>query len=225
MRKYATVLLAFLASISLSNSVMAQPQTTQEFERQTVDDIIKDEPPNIIQRVFPDNTPMEVQPGMPEEIKPEILLPKELPKEIPIKRIDVTRRTGGVSTVKLIEDGKVIKTFPAISGRRGNQTPTGPYYIDRNDHGRLKMRAPLINGEREYEVEVSYKIHIVNGIYFHDASWRSASEYRRGPGNGGSHGCLNTPPEAIKFLHKWVGNPNSKGPIPVDERIQVDIHN
>ena len=93
-----------------------------------------------------------------------------------------------------IKDGRLVVNTNVVTGAlNGHQTPTGLY----ETHG--KEHDVWLKGD-DYLVFVKYWVSVVGDIIgLHDASWRSnfgASFYVY----GGSHGCVNTPEEAMALI-------------------------
>ena len=93
-----------------------------------------------------------------------------------------------------IKDGRLVVNTNIVTGAlNGHQTPTGLY----ETHG--KEHDVWLKGD-DYLVFVKYWVSVVGDIIgLHDASWRSnfgASFYVY----GGSHGCVNTPEEAMALI-------------------------
>ena len=60
----------------------------------------------------------------------------------------------------------------------------------------------LANGKYEYEAKVNYWMPFNGGIGFHDANWQpyfGGDRYLE----GGSHGCINMPPERAAELYEY----------------------
>ena len=93
-----------------------------------------------------------------------------------------------------IKDGRLVVNTNIVTGAlNGHQTPTGLY----ETHG--KEHDVWLKGD-DYLVFVKYWVSVVGDIIgLHDASWREnfgASFYVY----GGSHGCVNTPEEAMALI-------------------------
>ena len=93
-----------------------------------------------------------------------------------------------------IKDGRLVVNTNIVTGAlNGHQTPTGLY----ETHG--KEHDVWLKGD-DYLVFVKYWVSVVGDLIgLHDASWRSnfgASFYVY----GGSHGCVNTPEEAMAMI-------------------------
>ena len=93
-----------------------------------------------------------------------------------------------------IKDGRLVVNTNIVTGAlNGHQTPTGLYEAHGKEHD------VWLKGD-DYLVFVKYWISVVGDIIgLHDASWREnfgASFYVY----GGSHGCVNTPEEAMALI-------------------------
>ena len=97
-----------------------------------------------------------------------------------------------------IKDGRLVVNTNIVTGAlNGHQTPTGLY----ETHG--KEHDIWLKGD-DYLVFVKYWVSVVGDLVgLHDASWRSnfgASFYVY----GGSHGCVNTPEEAMAWIWNLI---------------------
>ena len=97
-----------------------------------------------------------------------------------------------------IKDGRLIVNTNIVSGAlNGHQTPTGLYEAHGKEHD------VWLKGD-DYLVFVKYWVSVVGDLIgLHDASWRSnfgASFYVY----GGSHGCVNTPEEAMAWIWNLI---------------------
>ncbi len=97
-----------------------------------------------------------------------------------------------------IKDGRLIVNTNIVSGAlNGHQTPTGLYEAHGKEHD------VWLKGD-DYLVFVKYWVSVVGDLIgLHDASWRSnfgASFYVY----GGSHGCVNTPEEAMALIWNLI---------------------
>ncbi len=92
------------------------------------------------------------------------------------------------------KNGKMVLNSNIVTGKLdGHQTPTGLYY----SHNKL-TNCTLVGSD--FRVFVKYWISIIGNVYgFHDSSWRSVfgGDYYV---NDGSHGCINTPDDAMRYL-------------------------
>lgn len=97
-------------------------------------------------------------------------------------------------------DGKLIVDTPVVTGcvDKGYSTPKGIYSLT------YKTRDAVLRGEG-YETPVSYWMPFNGGVGLHDASWRDSF------GDdiyiyGGSHGCVNIPPEQARIIYNNLGD-------------------
>ncbi len=96
------------------------------------------------------------------------------------------------------KSGVVVLDSDFVSGdvANGYDTPTGAYRIA------YKARDQVLEGQG-YSSPVNYWMPFVEGVGFHDATWREefgGSIYK----NNGSHGCLNLPLWAAAKLYEYV---------------------
>ena len=97
-----------------------------------------------------------------------------------------------------IKDGRLVVNTNIVTGAlNGHQTPTGLYEAHGKEHD------VWLKGD-DYLVFVKYWVSVVGDLVgLHDASWRSnfgASFYVY----GGSHGCVNTPEEAMVWIWNLI---------------------
>ena len=97
-----------------------------------------------------------------------------------------------------IKDGRLVVNTNIVTGAlNGHQTPTGLYEAHGKEHD------VWLKGD-DYLVFVKYWVSVVGDLIgLHDASWRSnfgASFYVY----GGSHGCVNTPEEAMAWIWNLI---------------------
>ena len=97
-----------------------------------------------------------------------------------------------------IKDGRLVVNTNIVTGAlNGHQTPTGLYEAHGKEHD------VWLKGD-DYLVFVKYWVSVVGDLVgLHDASWRSnfgASFYVY----GGSHGCVNTPEEAMAWIWNLI---------------------
>lgn len=95
-------------------------------------------------------------------------------------------------------DGELELETPIVTGNTGRRwgTPEGVNYI----YGKARNR--ILSGAG-YEAHVNYWMPVKGNIGIHDAAWRSdfgAEIYK----TDGSHGCINTPYEAMGELYDMV---------------------
>jgi lipoprotein-anchoring transpeptidase ErfK/SrfK len=106
----------------------------------------------------------------------------------------------------------VVLSTPVTTGDAVLPTPTG-YFTIFAKRSPYTFISPFPAGSRFWypPSTVSFAMEFANGGYFiHDAPWRTA--YGRGtnagsqPGTnyGGTHGCVNVPYNAARFLYFWA---------------------
>ena len=101
------------------------------------------------------------------------------------------------------KNGEVLVSTPITSGtmNTGHGTPSGVYFIN------CRSQNTILVGE-DYRTPVNFWMQVVGGVGIHDSLWRSVyggTEYL----NAGSHGCINTPYDAVSsiFWNIEVGTP------------------
>lgn len=96
------------------------------------------------------------------------------------------------------EEGRLVLETPVVTGNTGRRmgTPVGVNYV----YGKQKNR--ILRGPG-YASHVNFWMPVKGNIGIHDASWRSdfGGEIYK---TGGSHGCINTPYEAMEKLYEMV---------------------
>lgn len=95
-------------------------------------------------------------------------------------------------------NGELIVSTPITSGtlNTGHGTPAGVYYVE--SYG----RDMILTGD-DYRQPVDFWIQVYGGIGIHDSLWRSVyggTEYL----NKGSHGCINTPYDAVSTIYRNI---------------------
>lgn len=103
------------------------------------------------------------------------------------------------------EDGDLILSTPITSGRRDYETVRGTFRIYTKERNKV-MKSPF--PEEEYELWVDYWLGFYGAYGIHDACnstdcWRTRFGVASYVYNG-SHGCLNTPYNAVKFIYNWA---------------------
>lgn len=96
-----------------------------------------------------------------------------------------------------LKDGEVVVQTDVVTGYPyGHWTPTGLYAVEN------KLSEIWLTGWN-YEVFVDYWVEIFDEYGIHDAQWRDTfgGEYYL---SDGSHGCINTPLEAMKTLYDTI---------------------
>ena len=83
------------------------------------------------------------------------------------------------------------------------QTPAGIYTLYYKKSPDVLRGKQLANGKYEYEQPVTYWMPFNGGIGFHDANWQPYFGGDRFM-EGGSHGCINMPPEKAAELYNII---------------------
>ena len=106
---------------------------------------------------------------------------------------------------------KVVLSTPVTTGDRALPTPTGHFSLYAK-YSPYTMISPWPQGDYRYypPSSMSFAMEFANGYFIHDAPWRSV--YGKGsnvgtqPGTnyGGTHGCVNVPYSAMRFLYNWA---------------------
>ena len=103
------------------------------------------------------------------------------------------------------EDGDLIFSTPITSGRESHKTILGTFAIYTKQRNKL-MKSPF--PDIVYSLWVDYWMGFSGAYGIHDACnskncWRT---HFGGPDyvSGGSHGCINTPYAAVKWLYSWA---------------------
>lgn len=108
------------------------------------------------------------------------------------------------------QDGELILATPITSGRNDYETVRGTFAIQARQRGKY-LESPFTKDPEDpmyYKLWVDYWMPFYGGYGIHDACnsqdcWRTVfgnSSYR----TRGSHGCINTPYNAVKFLYSWA---------------------
>lgn len=104
------------------------------------------------------------------------------------------------------QDGAIIFDSDIVSGNMSysdRQTPSGIYTLYYKKSPDVLRGKQLPDGSYEYETEVTYWMPFNGGIGFHDADWQpyfGGDRYL----TGGSHGCINMPPERAAVLYDII---------------------
>lgn len=118
--------------------------------------------------------------------------------------------------VALYDEGKTVWESNCVTGNitEGYGTPTGVYAINSNMTSidqtgkQVKLVSPFKDkhGKPTYTSYVDYWMPFIDNQYaFHDASWRSSSEFGGSTyKTDGSHGCVNLPADKAKELYSLV---------------------
>lgn len=116
-----------------------------------------------------------------------------------------------------IENGKIVRWTYVTTGRGALPTPAGFYRIFRKDSPLLfypESTNPADFQHFGYISKVQYGMEFLDGgFYLHDVWWRTVwgpglNDPHWDPGrqenSPGSHGCVNTPLDAMVFLYQWA---------------------
>lgn len=107
--------------------------------------------------------------------------------------------------VYLVKDGAVIWDAPCVTGNISKKydTPPGIFPLTYKQKDKVLRGAKQADGTYEYESPVSFWMPFNGGIGFHDANWRSSfgGEIYK---TGGSHGCINLPPDRVPAFYEQV---------------------
>lgn len=107
--------------------------------------------------------------------------------------------------VYLVKDGAVIWDAPCVTGNISKKydTPPGIFPLAYKQKDKVLRGAKRADGTYEYESPVSFWMPFNGGIGFHDANWRSSfgGEIYK---TGGSHGCINLPPDRVPAFYEQV---------------------
>ena len=104
------------------------------------------------------------------------------------------------------QNGGIIFESDIVSGDMtyaDRQTPPGIFTLYYKKSPDVLRGSKLPNGKYEYEQPVTYWMPFNGGIGFHDANWQPYFGGDRYIG-GGSHGCINLPPENAAVLYDII---------------------
>lgn len=112
-------------------------------------------------------------------------------------------------TTKLYKNGKLTLDAVVITGNKGNHdTPTGRYTLKVANKALARTLRGYNDDGTKYASYVDYWMPFITsrGIGFHDASWRSSSEFRNINTYtfNGSHACVNMKKEDAKTLYNSI---------------------
>ena len=111
----------------------------------------------------------------------------------------------GGQHVYMFKEGQIVWDAPCVTGNvsKDYTTPSGIYSLTYKEKDRILRGKKKPDGTYEYESHVDYWMPFNGGIGLHDASWRSkfgGTLYQ----TGGSHGCINLPPQKAPALYDLV---------------------
>jgi hypothetical protein len=104
------------------------------------------------------------------------------------------------------QNGNIIFQSEIVSGLPGDpdrKTPPGIFTLDSKSSPSVLRGEMTANGTYSYEQPVTYWMPFNGGIGFHDADWQpyfGGDRYL----TGGSHGCINLPPENAGQLYSLI---------------------
>jgi lipoprotein-anchoring transpeptidase ErfK/SrfK len=124
------------------------------------------------------------------------------------KRITVNVRR---ERLRAWEGNRVVLVTPITSGDRLLPTPLGRFNVYAK-FSPYTMISPWPRGDFRWyaPARMSFAMEFANGYFLHDAPWRSVygpgSNAGTQPGTnyGGTHGCVNVPYNAMRFLYYWA---------------------
>ena len=106
------------------------------------------------------------------------------------------------------QNGNIIFQSEIVSGLPGDpdrKTPPGIFTLNSKSSPSVLRGEMTANGTYSYEQPVTYWMPFNGGIGFHDADWQpyfGGDRYL----TGGSHGCINLPPENAGQLYSLIQN-------------------
>ena len=117
-------------------------------------------------------------------------------------------------TLRMYKDGKLVLESPVITGNNGDngtishKTPTGKYLLYKSEKkSPATLRGSNDDGSK-YASHVDYWMPFITsrGIGFHDATWRSNSQFynKNTYLTSGSHACVNMPLENAAKLYNLI---------------------
>jgi len=110
------------------------------------------------------------------------------------KWIDVNQKTFKVT---LYKGTTFVKQFTCVTGAPATPSSNGTFYISRKFTA-VTMVGRNSNGTSYVSPNVPWTSFYHNGEALHGAPWRSSFGYRA------SHGCINLPVSAAKFIYDWA---------------------
>ena len=94
----------------------------------------------------------------------------------------------------LYKDGKVVIETDVVTGKPGQDTPTGVFYVWKKEKNAI-LRGPGYASPVSYWMPIDWE-----GVGIHDSNWQTAYGGTRWRDGFGSHGCINTPPAIMAQL-------------------------
>lgn len=117
----------------------------------------------------------------------------------------------GRERLRAWEGNKVVLVTPVTTGDHLLPTPTGNFTVFAK-FSPYTMVSPWPRGDFRWypPSRMSFAMEFARGYFIHDAPWRSAygpgtnSGSQPGTNFGGTHGCVNVPYNAMRFLYYWA---------------------
>lgn len=120
-------------------------------------------------------------------------------KDWPTKHIEVS--LGAQTAVMVDESGSVVWSSPIVSGKKGEETPTGLYTIKNKKSPTILIGTPDSTGQPSYRSRVEYWMPFVGDMVgLHDAPWQPQFGGTWWEDHG-SHGCVNLSTSAAGALY------------------------
>ena len=117
-------------------------------------------------------------------------------------------------TLRMYKDGKLVLESPVITGNNGDngtishRTPTGTYLFYKSNKATDRVLRGTNDDGSKYASHVDYWMPFITsrGIGFHDATWRSNSQFYNKDTylTNGSHACVNMPHSNAKQLYNLI---------------------
>lgn len=108
--------------------------------------------------------------------------------------------------MRLYEDSVQVRAFYVVTGKKGWETTRGVHKI----FYKQKNKVLSMDYPDYYRIPVKYWMPFTSeGQGIHDATYRSQFGPKVGRTWNGSHGCVNSPLEAAKYVYEWssIGTP------------------
>lgn len=117
----------------------------------------------------------------------------------------------GRERLRAWEGNRVVLVTPVTTGDRALPTPLGRFTVYAK-FSPYTMVSPWPRGDwRWYPPSwMNFAMEFAQGYFIHDAPWRSVygpgsnSGTQPGTNYGGTHGCVNVPYSAMRFLYSWA---------------------
>ena len=98
---------------------------------------------------------------------------------------------------------QTVLTAPVVTGMKDkHDTPLGNYTLYKSDKETSRYLRGNNDDGTKYNAFVNYWMPFNGGVGFHDATWRSSSEFNKNQyKTDGSHGCVNMKKADAKTLY------------------------